>query len=116
MGAAGILVSMTPDVEVYGNTVVNNTKGIGAIHWNHDNVDAVTKCKPQLRNLRVYNNTITQSGGAAAGIDASINQALVYGEWDNQFHSNTYHLKGGAQYRLLGTWFSPQAWAAAGHN
>ena len=72
--ASGIQVSMTPDVQVYGNTLVNNAKGIGAIHWDHDNVGSVTKCKPQLRNLRVYNNSITQNGSAAAGIDASIDE------------------------------------------
>jgi len=116
MSASGILVSMTPDVQVYGNTLVNNKKGIGAIHWNHDNVDAVTNCDPQLRNLRVYSNSITQNGSAAAGIDASIDVDKVYGSWDNQFYSNTYSLSGGAQFRYQGDWISQQQWNNAGQS
>jgi hypothetical protein len=112
--ATGIQVSMTPDVQVYGNTLVNNAKGIGAIHWDHQNVGAVTKCEPELRNLRVYSNSITQNGSAAAGIDAGIDQTLVYGAWDNQFYSNTYSLTGGAQFRYEGNWISHQQWLDAG--
>ena len=112
--ATGIQVSMTPDVQVYGNTLVNNAKGIGAIHWDHQNVGAVTKCEPELRNLRVYNNSITQNGSAAAGIDAGIDQTMVYGVWDNQFYSNTYSLSGGAQFRYGGFWVSQQQWLDAG--
>jgi hypothetical protein len=112
--ATGIQVSMTPDVQVYGNTLVNNAKGIGAIHWDHQNVGAVTKCEPELRNLRVYSNSITQNGGAAAGIDAGIQQAQVFGAWDNQFYSNTYNLSGGAQFRYQGSWISHQQWIDAG--
>jgi hypothetical protein len=116
MSASGILVSMTPDVQVYGNTLVNNTKGIGAIHWDHGNVDAVTNCQPQLRNLRVYSNSITQNGSAAAGIDASIDVDKVYGSWDNQFYSNTYILSGGAQFRYQAGWISQQQWNNAGQS
>ena len=115
-GSSGILVSMTPGVDVYGNTLVDNDKGIGALNWDHPNVGAVSECKPELRNLQVYNNSITQDGGAAAGIDAPLHTESVLTSWGNLFYSNTYYLSGGAQYRLRGLWVSPQAWAAAGLN
>ena len=115
-GSSGILVSMTPSVEVYGNTLVGNGKGIGALNWDHPNVGAVTHCTPELRDLQVYNNSITQNGGAAAGIEAPRQTENVLSNWGNRFHSNTYHLSGGAQYRLRDAWVSPKAWADAGQN
>ena len=39
----GIFIAVTPGVEVYGNTLVNNPGGgIGAIQWDHGNVGAVS--------------------------------------------------------------------------
>jgi parallel beta-helix repeat protein len=115
-GSSGILVSVTPNVEVYGNTLVNNYKGIGALHWDHPNVGNVNACNPELRNLKVHHNSITQNGGAAAGIEAPIQTENVLSNWGNQFYSNTYQLSGGAQYRLRASWVSTQEWSNAGFN
>jgi len=115
-GSSGILVSMSPGVEVYGNTLVNNDKGIGALNWDHPNVGAVTACTAELRNLNVHNNTITQNGGAAAGIEATVQTENVLTNWGNRFHTNTYNLSSGTQFRLRGSWISHQAWTNAGYN
>jgi parallel beta-helix repeat protein len=115
-GSSGILVSMTPNVDVYGNTLVGNDKGIGALNWDHPNVGAVTNCVPELRNLEVYSNSITQNGGAAAGIEAPVQTDNVLNNWGNQFYSNTYILSGGAEFRLEGAWISLQTWTNAGFN
>lgn len=112
----GIQISMTPDVEVYGNVVVGNSKGIGAIQWDHQNVGAVTACVPDLRNLRVFDNEITQDGGMAAGIDASVDASLVFGVWDNQFDNNVYTLSGDARFRYQGGWVTYAQWITAGQN
>jgi hypothetical protein len=114
--AAGITVSMTPNAQVYGNSVIGNAKGIGAIHWAHPNLGAVTNCSPQLRNLQVYHNSVSQSGGMAAGIDASTDSNSVFGSWGNRFYSNSLSLSGGAQFRWRGTWLSAQGWANAGQG
>ena len=117
MSGSGILVSMSPGVEVYGNTLLNNPGGgIGAIQWNHKNVGAVSKCVPDLKNLNVHHNGITQSGGAAAGIDASKNRDQVWSSWGNTFQNNTYKLSNGARFRWEADWISPDEWAAAGMN
>jgi hypothetical protein len=116
MSDAGILVSNTPNVTVTGNRVSGNAKGIGAIHWDHPNRDAVTKCNPELRNLRVSANTITQSGGAAAGIDAKINKDQVWSSWGNTFSGNTYSLSGDARFRWEGGWISSSEWKTQGQN
>jgi len=115
-GSSGILVSMTPGVDVYGNTLIGNNKGIGALNWDHPNVGAVTGCVPELRNLEVYNNSITQNGGAAAGIEAPVQTDNVLNNWGNQFYSNTYNLSGGAEFRLEGAWINLQTWTTAGFN
>ena len=75
---------MTAGVEIYGNTLVNNTKGIGGIQWDHPGVYQVNRCTPQLKGLNVHNNVITQSGGTAAGIDANTNRDKVWSAWGNQ--------------------------------
>jgi nitrous oxidase accessory protein NosD len=110
---AGIVVALTSGVEVYGNTLVNNTKGIGGIQWDHPGVGLVKRCTPQLSNLNVHGNVITQSGGAAAGIDANTHQDKVWSSWGNRFHSNTYHLSNGARFRWQGNWLTQEQWKAA---
>ena len=114
---SGIFIAVTPGVEVYGNTLVNNPGGgIGAIQWNHKNVGAVNKCVPALKNLNVHHNVITQSGGAAAGIDASSNRDKVWSSWNNRFHNNTYKLSDGARFRWQANWYTKEQWKAAGLN
>ena len=113
---AGIVVALTSGVEVYGNTLVNNTKGIGAIQWDHPGVGLVKRCTPQLKNLYVHDNVITQSGGAAAGIDANTHRDKVWSSWGNRFNNNTYQLSDGARFRWQGKWLSPDQWKAAGMN
>ena len=115
-GSSGILVSLTPDVAVYGNTLIGNTKGIGMLNWDHPNVGNVSNCKSELRNLQVYDNSITQNGGAAAGIEAPVQTENVLSNWGNKVYSNIYILSGGAQFRLRGEWVSQQAWTNAGFN
>jgi parallel beta-helix repeat protein len=114
MSDGGIIVSNTPNVSVTGNRLSGNAKGIGAIHWDHGNVDAVTHCEPQLKNLRVTGNTIAQNGGAAAGIDAKINLDQVWSSWGNSFSGNTY--SGSARFRWEGGWITSTEWNAQGLN
>lgn len=80
-GSSGIQISDTPNVEVYRNILVGNSKGIGAVHVEYKNLGAVSKCVPQLKNLYVHDNVITQSGEAAAGIDAKNHQDRVWSSW-----------------------------------
>lgn len=110
---AGMVISMTGGVEIYGNTLVNNTKGIGAIEWAHGDVDLVA-CHPHLQDLKVHDNVITQSGGAAAGIDATTNVDKVWSSWNNGFANNTYNLSGGAGFRWKGDWLTYSEWKAVG--
>jgi hypothetical protein len=103
---AGIAISMTAGVEVYGNALVNNTKGIGGIQWDHPGLGQVQRCTPELRDLNVHDNLIAQDGGAAAGIDASTHQDQVWSSWNNRFTHNNYQLSNGARFRWQGQWIT----------
>lgn len=119
MSGSGILVSNARDVEVYGNVLVNNTKGIGAIHRDRTGSPSypnVTKCVPDLKNLNVHNNVITQSSDAAAGLDANHDEGQVFSSWNNRFHNNTYNVGNGDQFRWKGKWITITEWKTAGNN
>jgi hypothetical protein len=103
---AGIAISMTAGVEVYGNALVNNTKGIGGIQWDHPGLAQVQRCTPELRDLLVDDNLIIQSGGVAAGIDASTELDKVWSAWNNRFIDNNYQLSDGARFRWGGDWIT----------
>ena len=115
MTGAGIVVDNSPDVEVYGNTLVNNAKGLGAIHGDRDG-SAVTKCVAELRNLYVHHNTVTQSSDAAAGLDAQSDRDRVWSSWNNRFENNTYNVGNGDQFRWEGQWITLSEWRTAGNN
>ena len=106
----GILVSNSSDVEVYGNTVTDCTNGIGGTETDRG-VDAKTGVPYNLKNLYVYNNTITQQTGFAAGIVKSSKlDNSVFTSWNNRFSNNTYHL--GSQAGKFFEWLnSPQTLA-----
>ena len=120
MSGSGITVSNARDVEVYGNVLVDNAKGIGAIHRDRATKSVayskVTKCVPDLRNLNVHDNIITQSSNAAAGLDANHDEDRVFSSWNNRFHNNTYHVGNGDQFRWKGQWITLTEWKKAGNN
>ena len=81
---AGILVSASSGVEVYGNTVTNCTAGIGGMQGDRGP-------NYMLQNFYVHDNTITQSTGTAAGIvKSSVWDNSVFSSWNNRFQNNTY--------------------------
>lgn len=99
MENAGIFVANSPGVEVTTNRVTDNAKGIGALHWAHGNRDAVDECDPELRDLRVYANEISQQTGLVAGIEATIDLREVWTNWGNMFFDNTYVIGPEARFR-----------------
>jgi len=121
MNDSAIVVSTSSDVEIYGNTVVGNNKGIGLIHADRSDSPtvasgAVDSCEVALKNVVVHNNRITQSGGAAAGLDASADRDKVWTSWGNRFYDNTYTLSDGARFRWQTDWLTYQEWKAAGQK
>ena len=88
---AGILVSNSTDVEIYGNHVSNCMNGIGGVLANRG-LNPVGL--PYLiQNLNVHDNSITQNTGTAAGIvKSSVFDNSVYTSWSNHFQNNPFVL------------------------
>ena len=88
---AGIIVAASSDVEVYGNTVTNCMNGIVGTQPQRE---LSHKGTPYLlQNLYVHDNTITQSGGVAAGVVRSgLLGDEVFASRNNRFVNNHFHL------------------------
>jgi hypothetical protein len=118
-GGNGIAITRSADVEVYGNTVVNNYKGIGATNGERVNsraIPGVDKCNPEVSNLNVHDNNITHKGEGVAGISASYHANEVYNQWNNRFKNNTYNVDSTARWRWDNTWLTNSQWKNLGLN
>lgn len=86
---AGIVITGSSNVEVYGNTVTDCMNGIVGLQPNRKDKSGALYA---LRNLDVHNNVITQDTGIAAGILTSIPGNAVFESWGNRFVNNTFNL------------------------
>jgi parallel beta-helix repeat protein len=111
MWSAGILVYVTTDAEVYGNTVVNNANGISAVQQNRgsgpDGENIVV-------NLYVHDNDITMDRGYTGAVQDVGDDSMFYSR-NNRFENNTYHGRVDAhQFRWLNVYHSFPGWQAQG--
>ena len=89
---AGIIVSGSSDVEVYGNHVVNCLNGI--VGQQPDRTSDRTGSPYLLRNLYVHDNDVSQTDGIAAGIVRSQRaDDSVFTSRNNRFLNNHYQLR-----------------------
>lgn len=110
----GIVVMNSPNVEVVGNTVVNNNDGIGGINADRD-VPEGHPCPLELRDLYVHNNMVVMEEGHS-GIADSLN-ADVFTEWNNRFENNSYELGSNSTYfRWSDGEVTGDEWLAAGND
>jgi parallel beta-helix repeat protein len=92
---AGILVSNSRDVEIYGNTIENNWTGIGAYESNRGSGKYGVH---DLVNLNVHDNTVVQSTGRAAGVTQFIGSNAVFTGQNNKFTRNNYDVGTSSRY------------------
>jgi len=94
----GILIMNSPNVEVYGNTVVGNYAGIGAVQ--HDRYDEPAEWKVQgefeLKNLWVHDNYVQTSGQTGFFVASGPYGDQPLTSWNNRFDHNTYAAAGNA--------------------
>ena len=88
---SAIAVNDSPNVEIYGNTIVNGQNGICAEQ--SDRGSSRTHNQPyRIENLNVHNNTIIQNSSTATAtaiVQIGTGNA-VYAQWNNRCNSNTY--------------------------
>jgi parallel beta-helix repeat protein len=86
---SGILVSASPNVEVYGNTLSGNSNGIVGLQANR--TDAPTNVgKPLVSGLWVHDNNVSQSRGVTGLVD-QVGDGGIFSR-NNKFDRNTYYV------------------------
>jgi len=86
---AGILISASANVTVYGNTVLDNKQGIVGIQQKRskNGVDYSSN----LKNLYVHHNTVRVKAGGVTGVASGVSN-LTYTSRNNRYVSNTYDM------------------------
>ena len=113
---SGILISSSPDVEIYGNTVVGNRGGISGIEANRSPDPNENSGPWQLRNLWVHDNRVEMAVGEN-GIVRYGSTEPVWTEWGNRYDRNTYKFTGpGPFFRWAGANRDWKQWQALGQD
>jgi parallel beta-helix repeat protein len=100
---AGILISTSRDVEVYGNTVEGNRAGIGGLQTNRG---SGKYGHYDLANLYVHDNTV-RLGNGRTGVVQNVGSNAVFNGLNNRYVNNDYD---------LGTELKPFQWMNANLN
>ena len=90
VGHAGIQVTNSPNVEVYGNQVLYNSNGIGVMQ-SYTPTTHPTYGVLEIRNLYVHDNVVRMQIGRT-GLVQIINNTAYYTSKNNRFVHNTYYL------------------------
>lgn len=109
---AGITISESSDVEVYGNKLSGNQHGIMGVQQNRSSVAGgpwITK------NLWVHDNDVTQQNGASGLRDIGTGGA-IYSSRNNRFNNNTYRISGNSNAFWYGGTVSDGTWKSKGFD
>jgi hypothetical protein len=112
---AGILISASANVEVYGNQVLDNKQGIVAIQQRRT-INGVSFDK-NLKNLYAHNNTVRMSQAGVTGIVQDIGDLGVFTGRNNRFQANGYDLGSYATpFRWMSKILNRTEWKAYGQD
>ena len=112
---AGIMVTNSPDVEIYGNTLDNNANGITAMQSTGYETSGLYGPR-ELKNLYVHNNTVTQKNGLV-GLSQIVGDNSYYTSKNNRFVDNTYYLGISTNYfTWSGQNLNESGWKSAGQD
>lgn len=113
MWSAGILVYVTTDAEVYGNTVINNANGISAVQQNRGSGPYGENI---VVNLYVHDNEITMDRGYTGAVQ-DVGDDSIFHSRNNRFENNVYHGRvDEIQFRWLNVYHTFAGWQAQGHD
>jgi parallel beta-helix repeat protein len=98
---AGILISNSPNVQVYGNTVEANNVGIMGIEANRESDHPSAYGPHNITNLFVHDNTVEQTNGGRAGgiVDWDSGANPYSASANNRWARNTYLIGTGTKWR-----------------
>jgi parallel beta-helix repeat protein len=116
---AGIVISDSPDVEVYGNTVEDNNAGIMAIDADRSADHVSAYGTHNTRNLSVHDNIIRQAdAGRAGGVADWDSNSDPYGAAaNNRWTRNTYTIGTSTKFQWApNTALSRSQWQSAGQD
>ena len=93
MRGGGIAVTSSPNVQIYGNTLIGNNEGFAI------NQDERTDLRPtygprEVVNLHVHDNTVTLAPNSFTGLGVQGGDNSYYMSKNNRFENNTYNLNG----------------------
>jgi parallel beta-helix repeat protein len=109
---AGILVGHSPNVEVYGNRVVDNYNGIVGIQQDRG---SGAFGPYELRNLYVHDNVI-KMGRGRTGVGQTLKSDDVFTRWNNRFERNIYHLASPYAFNWMMHELRKRQWRAYGND
>ena len=116
---AGILISDSPDVEVYGNTVEDNNAGIMAVDADRAADHTSPYGTHNTRNLSVHDNVIRQAdAGRAAGVaDWDTNSDPYAAGANNRWTRNKYTIGTSTKFQWApNTPMARPQWQSAGQD
>jgi hypothetical protein len=112
---AGILISGSPNVEVYNNIVTNNQNGITGIQQGQKRGSGAYG-PHHLKNLWVHHNTITMTERGQTGIsDNGTGDPTVFSQ-NNRFDYNTYDPGARQNYFAWKGAVTAVEWRGLGHD
>ncbi len=112
---AGITVSNSPNVQVYGNTILDNANGIGVMY-----ASGYASSGPYgayiVQNLSVHDNVVRMAIGRT-GLATNTGDTSIYTSRNNHFEHDTYYLGANSTYFMWKEYNDTEAqWMAAGND
>lgn len=110
----GIVISSSPNVQIYGNTLVNNGDGIGAVEQDRSR-DPARFGPLVIANLHVHHNTVTMSQGLS-GVAQDHGSTAIFTSRNNRWENNTYNLSSGNSFEWDNRQMNYDTWRGYGLN
>jgi parallel beta-helix repeat protein len=113
---AGIFISTSSNVEIYGNALDGNKRGIFLYMQNRG---SGTVGRYEIDNDYVHDNTVSMKTGAT-GLQQTVGDNSYFTSHGNRFQSNTYYLGsylgGDAQFYWMNSLIKSSTWTSYGED
>jgi parallel beta-helix repeat protein len=112
---SGILISASPNVEVYGNTLSGNSNGIVGLQANRSDAPDIGRGPHVVSDMWVHDNDVSMSRGYTGLVD-QVGDGGIFTR-NNRFDRNTYYVSSlSSPFYGKGGAMSSSKWRAAGFD